>query len=363
LRGFSVSVVERGEISSGTSGRTHGLLHSGGRYCVKDPEAAVECITENNILRKIAFQCVVFNQGLFVALNEADMEYAPLFVEGATKCGISVEKITPQRALQMEPNLNPHLIDAYIVPDGTFDPFRLAMVFAATAKQNGARFFTYAEVTHLLQDGQGKISGISLWHRSTGAKEDIRGDIVINATGAWAGRIAKMAGVNVPVTPSPGVMVAFDQRLVQHTINRLYWPGDGDLLIPQRRMVVMGTTQFEVDDPDYIPLDPEQIREMVKRATELVPAIQRSGIRGTYMSARPLVGKAEAGRSMSRTFKCYNHRDQGIDGLVTITGGKATTSRVMAEKTADLVCTLLNINAACQTHLSPLTSYRNFYKN
>src|SRR5512135_372606 len=90
LRGFDVTVVERGEIASGTSGRTHGLLHSGGRYCVNDPEAAVECIEENITLRKIAKQCIEFNGGLFVALNEDDLAYGEKFVEGAQTCHIPI---------------------------------------------------------------------------------------------------------------------------------------------------------------------------------------------------------------------------------------------------------------------------------
>ena len=153
LRGLSVTVVERGEIASGTSGRTHGLLHSGGRYCVTDQEAAIECIDENIILRKIAKQCIEFNSGLFIALNDADLEYAPKFVEGAEACHIPLEKLTGKEALQLEPNINPGVILAFRVPDGSFDPLRLALAFAASAHKNGARFLTFHDVTGLFQDG------------------------------------------------------------------------------------------------------------------------------------------------------------------------------------------------------------------
>jgi glycerol-3-phosphate dehydrogenase len=85
-------------------------------------------------------------------------------------------------------------------------------------------------------------------------------------------------------------------------------------------------------------------------------------MRGAYMSARPLVGKGQSGRSLARTFKCFDHMESdGIDCLVTITGGKATTCRVMAEKTADLVCRKLGIQAECQTQVHPLRSYRDYY--
>lgn len=213
LRGCTVTVVERGEIASGTSGRTHGLLHSGGRYCVTDQEAAIECIDENITLRKIAKQCIEFNGGLFIALDDADLEYAPKFVDGAEACHIPLEKVTAKEAVQLEPNINPGVILAYRVPDGAFDPLRLALAFAASARKNAAQFKTFHEVTGLLQDGKGIVIGVEVWDRASGNKISLRGDIVINATGAWAGQIAAMAKVVVPVVPTPGVMVAFDRRL------------------------------------------------------------------------------------------------------------------------------------------------------
>ncbi len=364
LRGFLVTLLERGEISSGTSGRTHGLLHSGARYCVNDPEAAQECIEENILLRKIASQCVVYNRGLFVALTDEDVAYAPLFEKGAEKSHIEIEKLTPEQAFKLEPLLNPDLKLAYLVPDGTFDPLRLAFAFAASAHQHGADIRAYHEVEGLLKDGQGKISGAKVWDRTSNAHYEINADITINATGAWANEICRMFGAPTEVIPTPGVMVAYDHRLIQRVINRLNMPGDGDIIIPQRRMMVIGTTSFEVENPDYIPVDDEQVHQMRHCAQELVPAIRQIKVRGVYMSARPLIKSASAGRSLSRTFKCYDHQEnEGITGIVSIIGGKATTCRVMAEKTSDLVCKKMGISEKCHTRELPLASYRDFYSS
>lgn len=363
LRGFRVLVVERGEIASGTSGRTHGLLHSGGRYCVTDKEAGIECIEENRILRQITPQCIEFNGGFFIALTEEDKAYAPRFVEGAQACGIEIEELTPAQALRLEPALNPKLLAAYTVPDGTFDPLRLAFAFAATAKSNGAEFRPYHEVEGMLFDGKGNVKGVKVWDRTADKHYEQNADIVINATGAWAGQLAEFAKVSVPVKPTPGIMVAYDKRLSQRVVNRLCEPDDGDIIIPQRRMLVIGTTSFEVQDVDYIPVIEEQVEQMQQCAEALIPAIKFTHKRGIYMSARPLIGSSFTGRSLTRTFKCYDHKaSEGIDGLVTITGGKATTCRGMAEKTADLVCEKMGIKAACQTREVKLTSYRNYYR-
>ncbi len=363
LRGFDVTVLERGDLAAGTSGRTHGLLHSGARYCVTDQESAVECIDESRILARIAAQCIEFNGGLFIALDDSDLAFVDRFVEGAQTCHIPIEQISPRKALEMEPAINPGVLDAYWVPDGTFDPLRLALAFAASAKASGAVFKLYCQVEAMLADGQGNLNGVRYWDRTTGQHHELRGDIVVSATGAWAGELAELAGAHVPVRPTPGVMVAFASRFVERAINRLNKPGDGDIVLPQRRMVVVGTTSFEAEDVDYIPVSEEQVAEMVKRGADLIPALATAPQRGAYMASRPLVGSGTQARSIARTFKCFDHKESdGIDGFVTITGGKATTCRAMAEATADMVCRKLGVSAACQTRERPLRSYREFYR-
>lgn len=361
LRGCDVTVFERGDICNGTSGRTHGLLHSGGRYAVKDKESAIECIDENLILRKIVPQVIEPNGGLFIAIDESDLAYTEEFIASCEECHIPVEKLTPSQALAMEPNIHPGLLAAVLVPDGTFDPLRLALAFAGTAKHNGAKFRTYHEVQGFLLDGKGNVCGAKVLNRATNETLEVGAEVVVNATGAWAGKITDMAGLDAPVKPTPGIMVAYDQRLVQRAVNRMNVPGDGDIVLPQRRMVVVGTTSFDAQDVDYIPVIEDQARLMLERGSELIPAIRNARPRGIYMAARPLVGSG-SGRSIARTFKCYDHKEtHSIDGLVTITGGKATTLRAMAEKTADVVCGKLGITTPCVTKETPLLSYRQYY--
>lgn len=155
--------------------------------------------------------------------------------------------------------------------------------------------------------------------------------------------------------------MAYDQRLVQRAINRLNKPGDGDIVLPQRRMVVVGTTSFSVEDLDYIPIYEDQVKMMLERGSELIPGILQTNPRGIYMATRPLIGGG-TGRSVARTFKCFDHKEShNVDGFVTITGGKATTLRAMAEKTADIVCEKLGVKAVCATKETPLLSYREYY--
>ena len=110
MRGLRTLLIERSDIATGATGRNHGLLHSGARYAVNDPESAEECIRENRILRSIAAHCIDETDGLFITLPEDDLAYQKTFVEACRKAGIDAEIIDPDLARRLEPAVNPDLI-------------------------------------------------------------------------------------------------------------------------------------------------------------------------------------------------------------------------------------------------------------
>src|SRR5665213_2809837 len=146
LRGFTTILVERRDLVDGTTGRFHGLLHSGGRYAVKDPSAAVECIAENRILRRVAADCLEDTGGLFVATPWDDPDYGDLFVKGCEATGVPAEEIPVAEALRREPRLNAEIRRAFVVPDAALDPWKLVWGCARSAEQPGARILPYHRV-------------------------------------------------------------------------------------------------------------------------------------------------------------------------------------------------------------------------
>ncbi len=362
LRGLQVTLVERGEVTSGTTGRHHGLLHSGARYAVKDQESAVECIEENQILRRIAPGSFEENDGLFVAISEEDLVYSQLFIESCQECGIPVRRLTREETLRLEPNLNPNLKMSVQVPDATMDAMRMPLRFFATAKRNGAAIRPFTEVVDVIKRGD-TVAGVRVRDHRTNRDEEITADIVINAAGAWSGKLADMVGVEVPIRPSPGVMLAVRGRLCNMVINHLHTSGDGDIIVPQRGLSVVGTTSWVVDDPDNLGLPQDHVQKMWDTGAELIPAVRQAPFRAAWSAARPLIGPrgADTGRELSRTFKCFDHADEGVEGFVTITGGKATTLRGMAEATADVVVQKLGVDAPCQTRETVLLPHAAYY--
>ena len=362
LRGVRVTLVERGEFTSGTTGRHHGLLHSGARYAVDDRESAIECIEENVILRAICPGSFEENDGLFVALTDEDMEYYDDFVVGCKDCGIPIEELTPHEALRMEPLLNPELKAAVRVPDATMDAMRMPLRFFATAKHRGAKLYNFMELIDLVVNG-GAVTGAMLRDHVTASDGEIHADLVVNATGPWSETIARMAGVDVPISPSPGVMLAVHGRLCNMVINRMHRSGDGDIVVPQRALSIVGTSSWTVDDPDQLDVPEDHVRRMQVEGAKLIPAVARSGFRAAWSAARPLIGSrdADSGRELSRTFKTIDHAEDGVDGFVTITGGKATTLRAMAELCGDVICRKLGIDRPCTTRTFTTLPHTAFY--
>src|SRR5579871_5788347 len=137
LRGLSVVLAERRDLAEGTTGRFHGLLHSGGRYVVKDPRAARECMQENLILRRIAAHCIEDTGGLFVCAPGDDPAYGEQFSAGCATAAIPVDEIDPAEALRREPLLNPGITRAFAVPDAAIDTWQLVGACAEDVVRHG----------------------------------------------------------------------------------------------------------------------------------------------------------------------------------------------------------------------------------
>jgi glycerol-3-phosphate dehydrogenase len=364
LRGFKVSLFEKGELLSGTTGRHHGLLHSGARYAVHDPEAASECIAENKILRRITSEAIEPNDGLFVALDDSDLEYKRSFLEACKGCGISTRELSPETARTIEPGLSADVKLAIRVPDATMDAWRLGLQFFATAKANGAKISPFTEVVDI-HTNSGNVTGVRVFEHQTHRELDVQADMVVNAAGAWSGKTAAMVDIHVPVQTGPGVMVAVNARLANMVISRLHSAGESDIIVPQRMLTILGTSLWPADDPDNVELPQDHIHKMIELCATMVPAVKDTPIHSAWQAARPLIANTgtDHPQMISRTFECYDHKAKdNLEGLISIIGGKATTMRAMAEKGADLICRKIGRSIPCKTKETQLLHYRHFYK-
>ncbi len=358
LRGIKALLLERSDISTGATGRNHGLLHSGARYAVTDHESAVECIRENMILRRIAAHCVEETDGLFITLPEDGLDYQARFVEACRKAGIRADVLDPEEARRLEPAANPALIGAVRVPDGAVDPFRLTSSNILDATAHGAEIRTYTEVRELIRE-QDRIVGVKAYDHRTHAELEFRAQVVVNAGGIWGHGIAAKAGITVNMLPAKGALLIFGHRVNRMVLNRCRKPADADILVPGDTISLIGTTSSKIpyDQIDNMIITPDEVDLLLREGEKLSPLLARTRILRAYAGVRPLVASDDdpSGRTVSRGIVLLDHATRdGMEGFITITGGKLMTYRLMAEWATDLICRKIGNDGKCRTAEIPL---------
>ncbi|MHA1520111.1 MAG: anaerobic glycerol-3-phosphate dehydrogenase subunit A [Promethearchaeota archaeon] len=363
LRELKVLLIEKKDLAEGTTGRCHGMLHSGARYVSTDPVTAQECAAENAILRKIAPHIINSCDGYFIALTPEEAEYGNKFLEDCEVAGITAEEIAPEEFLRLEPNCNPNVSRVFKVNDGFIDPFLLTYYNALDAKRHGAVILPYCEVRHLILT-ENEIVGVRYHNSSTNTLENIYGNFIINATGPWAAKLEQDLKLEkrLRISPTQGTLIVMKNRLVNSVINRLHKPGDGDIIVPSHQSVIIGTSAIPTKEQDLEKLTPtfEEIDDLLHYAEELVPDIRKTRMIRYFTGARPLVADNPSPHDASRKFEIIDYEELGYQRFISVFGGKLTTYRLMAEKVSDMVCKKLDhltsssssstTTLSCQTH-------------
>jgi glycerol-3-phosphate dehydrogenase len=357
LRGIQSILVEKGDLNAGASGANHGLLHSGGRYAASDPETAAECREEAEILKRVASTCIENTGGLFVAVEGDDEKYAADFPNSCSKCNIPVRELEPKEARELEPALSPKVIAAYAVEYATIDPFKLSLENMEQAISLGSTLLCHTEVVGF-EIRNKQIRYAQLRNIKTGEEKVVEMEQVVNAAGAWAGEVAALAGISIDLLYSKGSLLISDNRITKKVVNRLRPPSDGDILAPGGTVSLLGTTSIRVNGLEDIRPTIEEMDRIIDQGATALPVLKKTRYIRAYSGVRPLIKSQSAGddRSVSRGFALLDHDREGLENFATITGGKLTTYRFMAEKAGDLVCSRLGVSRPCVTRTEPLPS-------
>lgn len=357
LRGVRVILVDMSDLATGTSGRYHGLLHSGGRYAVRDSESAKECIDENRIVRRVAPEAIEDTSGFFVLCPGDDESYVEQWLKGCAAVDIETRAVPLGEALKRERALNPHLRAVYEVPDGTCDSWDLLHGLQKGARETGrAQFLTYHRV-EAFRSENGRITGATVRNLRNDETLEVSFAVAVNAAGPWAAEIGRLAGANFGMKLSRGAMLAYNIRWVNTVINKLRAPGDGDIFVPVGTVSVIGTTSVTTPDPGDTRVEAWEVTRILDEAEAMTPGISKARILRAWGGVRPLYDPGSTGRDAKRTFTVLDHAtSDGVEGLVSVLGGKLTTYRLMAEKVADAVCAKLGVTAPCTTATTVLPS-------
>jgi len=364
-RGFRTLLLEQFDFAKGTSSRATKLVHGGVRYLQQgNVKLVTEALHERGILRQNAPHLV--KDLSFIVPNYKWWE-GPYYGLGlkvydwmAGSLGLGKSRLlSREETLQMAPTLDGEgLRGGVLYHDGQFDDARLAINLAQTAAANDAVLLNYCRVDTLLKK-EGRIEGVTATDTLSNQSFHIRARTVINATGVFTDNVLRMddPGAEPIINPSQGVHIMLDKDflpgdaaiLVPHT-------DDGRVLfaVPWHDKIIIGTTDTPVDHIDLEPRAlPEEIAFILKqigRYLRKVPGYE--DIRSVYAGLRPLV--KNSGRKTAEL-----SRDHLIlvsdSGLITITGGKWTTYRRMAEDTVNTAISRLGLpERACITATLPI---------
>ncbi len=362
-RGYRTALLEQADFAEGTSSKSTKLIHGGVRYLRNGEIGLVrESLRERGRLLKNAAGLVEAMPFVVPAYrwHERFFYGAGLTVYDLLAGSLGIGRTVHLAATQVServPNLRRRgLRGGTLYWDGQFDDARLALAFARTASEKGAAVLNHTRVTGLVKEG-GKIAGVEARTVVEGAEFRLRARVVVNATGVFTDTIRRMdeAGAAETVTPSQGIHLVLERRFLGgETAVMIPKTEDGRVLfaIPWKNRVLLGTT-----DTGGVPVSlhprplEEEIDYLIRHAgLYLDAAPSRADVRAVFAGLRPLAkpprGGSGATASLSRSHCLFT----SASGLVTISGGKWTTCRQMAEETVDRAAAVGGWEARpCQT--------------
>jgi glycerol-3-phosphate dehydrogenase len=345
-RGYRPLLLEQSDFAKGTSSRSTKLVHGGVRYLRQgNVSLVIEALKERGTLLRNAPHLV---KNLPFIVPNYDWWEGPFYGIGmkmydllAGRQGFGRSRmLSKEKTRELIPTIEPEgLVGGVVYYDGQFDDARLAINMATTAAEQGAVLLNYVEVTGLLKNGGSEVRGVFARDAESGEEYEIQAKVVINATGVFADRIRQMDEHDSAalISPSQGVHIVLD---------RSFLPGDTAIMVPKTDdgrvlfaipwldKVVVGTTDTPVTET---PLEPKPFQEeidfLLEHAARYLDKDPGPGdVRSIFAGLRPLVaGEGASTASLSRD---HTLLISGT-GLVTITGGKWTTYRKMAEDTVD----------------------------
>lgn len=348
-RGYKTVLFEQSDFAKGTSSRSTKLVHGGVRYLAQgDLKLVYSALRERNILARNAAHIVKKQSFVIPCYHNWEMWKYGLglklydLLAGRFSLGRS-RLLSKKNVLKVFPTINSRGLKGGIEYfDGQFDDSRLAINIAQTAVEHSATVLNYFKVVGLNKNSNGKISGLKVVDAETGKEYNIYARAVVNATGVFVDDIMHMdePGLAKLVSPSRGVHLVVHKRFLGSK-SALMIPktSDGRVLfaVPWYDHVVIGTTDTPIAENALDPAVPwTELQFILENVRNYMPeAPQKQDILSVFAGLRPLAAVSKTGYTASKELSRDHKLIISNSGLVTITGGKWTTYRKMAEVTVD----------------------------
>ncbi|HUP88863.1 MAG TPA: glycerol-3-phosphate dehydrogenase/oxidase, partial [Longimicrobiales bacterium] len=347
LRGLKVAVFEREDWGAGTTGHSTRMVHGGLRYLLYDVPTTKHSSVDAGYIRKIAPHVtwrIPFLWPLFPGrrfFREAQEALLSAYdVHARHKGGVQHARLSREEALSLEPGLAPEVDGALTLDEWGCDVFRLAALNAVGAREAGATLFPHCEVNELLVSDK-VVHGLKARDLITNHSFDVEADLVINAAGPWAGRVAGMADANVAMRPGKGVHVTFERRIGNYGMILEGVDGRVMFLVPHGAETIVGTTDTDFyGEPGRVDLDihSDEVAYVIEAAARAFPQARSwrptsawAGVRNT------LFEWGVDSDDLSRRHEVLDHETRdGLRGMISVVGGKLAAYRIQSEEAVDV---------------------------
>lgn len=368
-RGYKTILLEQEDFAKGTSSRSTKLVHGGVRYLQEGDIGLVkEALYERGLLIRNASHLVHRENFIIPHYTRWEGIWYTMglmvydLLSGKASFGPS-RHISKEEVIKRLPGIRTERLRGGILYlDGQFNDARLAINLAQTAVEKGATVFNHFGVDRLIKDADGKITGAVATDRETGKTYEILSKSVVNATGVFVDEILRMdtPGAPAQVRPSQGVHLVLDQSFLGQT-DAVMIPKteDGRVLfgVPWEGKLLVGTTDTPLDEHSLEPRALEQEVSFILRTAGqyLQKPPQASDVLSVFAGLRPLAAPKAGDKSSTKEISRSHKIIRSSSGMVTITGGKWTTYRKMAEDTVDNVIAVAGLEPRpCVTHDLPI---------
>jgi len=362
-QGYSVALAEKGDFGAGTSAATSKLIHGGLRYLANFEFGLVrESLKERKTLENIAPN-FVYPLPFIVPLHKKGVRKKSILEPGMiiydllsydkgmtwdTSKRLPIHRLlSREKALELEPIIHADdLTGAILYYDcANFNPERLTLAFIKSAVKHGAEVANYAKVEDFVR-GKKQVTGVIVRDLLTNATHTLHGKLIINCGGPWADillNIARGAEASQHIRRSEGIHIITKKITnANAAVGGLTPTGRPCNLIPWRGHTLIGTTDREyIGDPDKYCITREKIEEYIAEVNASFgnPNLLRySDVLYAYGGLRPLVDdQTKSVYQTSRKYEIFDHEQECLSGLLTVEGGKYTTSRNLAENVLNTV--------------------------
>jgi glycerol-3-phosphate dehydrogenase len=361
LRGLSVLLLEKGDWGAGTTGASSWMIHGGPRYLEFDWDTTrlsaqdagyIVSIARNLVYRIVFLIPVLPHDRNNIERMETAMEVYDRFQP--LKKAHPHRRLTAEEARQAEPGLTPDLIGAVTMEEWGVDPYRLVYANVEDAVAHGARAMNHTTVVDLVRDG-GKVIGVR-YRAADGSTSEARARVVVNATGPWSPQVSGLAGLTVDLRPAKGIHIVYPHRISNFSISAESVDGRDLLMVSHAGFTLLGTTDDDFyGDLDSVDVMQDEVEYLLQGIERVFPSIRSYRPVRTTTGVRPTLFKWRRYEDeLSRRYEVIDHAKEGVEGFVTIAGGKLSMYRLMAEQTSDAVCRKLGHQAASTTATTPL---------